>query len=184
MSCRLKLRAQCRAVPPRQVDPSTQAPIVGTYPSFQDSARSGRASCQWGTQSARPSRYRWVAHMCRSGRSNRSKHGGRLPRLQSIENRSRQPVLWVPPTAPESAIKRTRSGAEQRARTTTAGRRRAAPNGTSGVTADGKQARRQAMRATPRTDGRGQALGPDQQDRRADPQEGISLQRMRRGAPK
>jgi hypothetical protein len=27
-------------------------------------------------------------------------------------------VLWVPPTAPESAIKRTRSGAEQRARTT------------------------------------------------------------------
>jgi hypothetical protein len=68
---------------------------------------------------------------CRSGRSNRSEHGGRLPRLQSIENRSRQPVLWVPPTAPESAIKLTRSGAEQRARTTAAGCRRAAPNGTS-----------------------------------------------------
>jgi hypothetical protein len=68
-----------------------------------------------------------------AGRSNRSEHGGRLPRLQSIENRSRQPVLWVPPTAPESAIKLTRSGAEQRARTTAAGRRRAAPNGTSGA---------------------------------------------------
>jgi len=40
------------------------------------------------------------------------------------------PVLCVPPTAPESAIKLTGPGAEQRARTTTAGRRRAAPNGT------------------------------------------------------
>jgi hypothetical protein len=28
-----------------------------------------------------------------------------------LQNRARQPVLWVPPTAPESAIKRTRSGA-------------------------------------------------------------------------
>jgi hypothetical protein len=27
-------------------------------------------------------------------------------------------VLWVPPTAPESAIDRNREGAEQRARTT------------------------------------------------------------------
>src|ERR1017187_2814205 len=43
----------------------------------------------------------------------------------------RQPVLWVPPTAAVSAIKLTRSGAEQRARTTAAGRRRATPNGTS-----------------------------------------------------
>ena len=33
--------------------------------------------------------------MCRSGRSNRSKHGGRLPRLQSIGNCARQPVLSV-----------------------------------------------------------------------------------------
>jgi hypothetical protein len=50
-----------------------------------------------------------------------------------MENRSRQPVLWVLPAVLESAIKRTRSGAEQRARTTAAGRRRAAPNGTSGA---------------------------------------------------
>jgi hypothetical protein len=70
---------------------------------------------------------------------------------ESIENRSRQPVLWVPPTAPESAIKRTRSGAEQRARTTAAGRRKAAPNGTSGVLADSKHAGRRATWAAPQT---------------------------------
>jgi len=52
--------------------------------------------------------------MCRSRRSNRSKHGGRLHRLQSIQNRARQPVLRVPPTAPESAIERTRSGTAER----------------------------------------------------------------------
>jgi hypothetical protein len=40
-----------------------------------------------------------VTHMCRSGRSNRSKHGGCLPRLQSVENLARQAVLWVPPSA-------------------------------------------------------------------------------------
>ena len=68
-------------------------------------------------------------------------HGGRLPRLKSIENRSRQPVLWVPPTAPESAIKRTRSGAEQRARTTVAGRRRAASQSGTYACARGPQAR-------------------------------------------
>jgi len=56
--------------------------------------------------------------------------GGRLPRLQSIENRSRQPVPWVPPTAPESAIKRTRSGAEQRARIFTVVSTGPAQNGT------------------------------------------------------
>jgi len=44
----------------------------------------------------------------------RKPHG----RTENIENRARQPVLWVPPIAPESAIERTRSGAEQRARTT------------------------------------------------------------------
>ena len=64
------------------------------------------------------------------GRSNRSNHGGRLPRLQSIENRSRQPVLWVPPTALESAIEHTRPGAEQRARTTGIAIQPAAQNGT------------------------------------------------------
>src|ERR1035437_2511687 len=53
-------------------------------------------------------------------------------RPQSRLNRARQPVMWVPPTAPESAIKRTSAGAEQRARTTAAGRRGAAQNGTSG----------------------------------------------------
>jgi len=59
-----------------------------------------------------------VSPRFRSGRSNRNKHGGRLPRRQSIQNRTRQPMLWVPPTEPESAIERTRPGAEQRARTT------------------------------------------------------------------
>jgi hypothetical protein len=39
-------------------------------------------------------------------------------------------VLWVPPTAPESAIERTRSGAEQRARTTATAILTAAQNGT------------------------------------------------------
>jgi hypothetical protein len=47
-----------------------------------------------------------------AGRSNKSKHGGRLSRLQGIENRTWQPVLQVVPTAPESAIERTRSGTE------------------------------------------------------------------------
>ena len=59
-----------------------------------------------------------LARKCSSGRSNMSQHGGRQLQLQSIQNRARQPVLWVPPTAPESAIERTRSGAEQRARST------------------------------------------------------------------
>src|ERR1035437_4761106 len=62
-------------------------------------------------------------------------------RSYSAALRARQPVLWVLPTASESAIKRTRLGAEQRARTTAAGRRRAAPTGTSGALACGKQAR-------------------------------------------
>ena len=65
------------------------------------------------------------------------------------------PVLCVPPTAPESAIKLTGPGAEQRARTTTAGRRRAAPNGTSGALAGGKHTRRRVAWATPRTGVRG-----------------------------
>jgi hypothetical protein len=39
-------------------------------------------------------------------------------------------VLWVPPTAPESAIERTRMGTEQRARTTTIVITAAAQNGT------------------------------------------------------
>ena len=56
--------------------------------------------------------------MCRSGRSNKSKHGGHLSRLQRIENRAWQPVLQVAPTAPESAIERTHSGTERRARMT------------------------------------------------------------------
>ena len=66
-----------------------------------------------------PSGFSTRPHVLLHGRSNRSKHGGRLPRLQSIENRSRQPVLWVPPNAPESAISRLRPTTERRARTTT-----------------------------------------------------------------
>jgi hypothetical protein len=42
----------------------------------------------------------------------------------------------------ESRIESKRSGTERRARTTAAGRRRAAPNGTSGVLAYGKHASR------------------------------------------
>jgi hypothetical protein len=53
-------------------------------------------------------------------------------------------VLWVPPTARESAIERIRSGAEQRARTTAVAIVAAAQNGTSGVLATCKQARRWA----------------------------------------
>ncbi len=49
----------------------------------------------------------WQNHVTEvPGRSSGSKDGRRLPRLQRIEDRSRQPVLWVPPTAPESAIRR------------------------------------------------------------------------------
>ena len=80
-----------------------------------------------------------------------------MPRLQSTQNRARQPVLWVPPTAPESEIKRTRSGAEQRARTTAAGRRRAVQNGTSGALASCKHARRWAAWAMLRTGSEWQA---------------------------
>jgi len=72
-------------------------------------------------------------------------------------------VLWVPPTAPESEIKRTRSGAEQRARTTAAGRRRAVQNGTSGALADGKHAWRWATLPPPRTGDLGQGSMGSQQ---------------------
>jgi len=48
--------------------------------------------------------------MCCSVRSCRSKHGGHLPRLQGTQNGARQPVLWVPPTARESAIDHTPLG--------------------------------------------------------------------------
>jgi hypothetical protein len=51
-------------------------------------------------------------------------------RPDNIENRSRQPVLRVP-SAPESTIVCTRSGAEQHDRTTAIAPMTAAPNGTS-----------------------------------------------------
>jgi len=57
----------------------------------------------------------------------------------------------------ESAISRLRPTSERRARTTAVATLTAAQNGTSGVLACGKQARRQTMRATPRTGGRGHA---------------------------
>jgi hypothetical protein len=47
----------------------------------------------------------------------------------------------VPPTAPESAIKRTRSGTERRARTTAVAILAEAQNGTSGVLTVGKRTR-------------------------------------------
>ncbi len=89
----------------------------------------------WGCPRIPTARTPEVPHSCRSVRSNRSKHGGRLPRLQSIQNRCRQPVPWVPPIAPESAIKRTRSGTERRARTTAVAILASTQNGTSGVQA-------------------------------------------------
>ena len=64
-------------------------------------------------------------------------------------------MLQVAPTAPESAIERTRLGAEQRARTTTVALVATAQNGTSDVLAGGKHARRGAAWATPRTDALG-----------------------------
>ena len=80
-----------------------------------------RAITRWGASSK-----------CRCGRRNRSKHGSRLSRLHSVQSRTRQPMLWVPPAAPESAIDHTRSGAERRTRTTVA-TLAAAQNGTSVV---------------------------------------------------
>ena len=77
-------------------------------------------------------------------------------RLQSALKRARQPVLWVPPTAPESAIERTRSDAERRARTTSVAIVDTVQNGTSDVLAERKHARRLAGLATPRTGIRGQ----------------------------
>jgi hypothetical protein len=50
-------------------------------------------------------------------------------------------VLWVPPTASESAIEHTRSGAEQRTRTTAVAILAAAQNDTSGVLAVSEQTR-------------------------------------------
>jgi len=76
------------------------------------------------------------------GACNRSKHRGRLPRLESIENRARHPVLWVPPTGPARAP----NNVPERGH-----RHRGRSAGTSGALACGKQARRQAMRVTPRT---------------------------------
>jgi hypothetical protein len=64
MSCRLKLRAQHTAVPPRQVDLSTQTPVVGTHRSFLTAPASNSPSCHWGAHRARPSQHRWVAQMC------------------------------------------------------------------------------------------------------------------------
>jgi hypothetical protein len=51
--------------------------------------------------------------------------------LQSIENRSRQPVLWAPPTVLDPAISHPRPSTECRARTTTVATLGAAQNGTS-----------------------------------------------------
>jgi hypothetical protein len=50
---------------------------------------------------------------------------------QRTQNRARQPVLWVPPNAPESAISRLRPTTERRARTTGIAIQPAAQNGTS-----------------------------------------------------
>jgi len=74
-----------------------------------------------------------------------------VPRLQSIQNRSRQPVLWVPPNAPESAISRLRPTTERRAKTTTVYIPTAAQNGTSGALAVRKLSRRRAVRGRQRT---------------------------------
>ena len=61
----------------------------------------------------------YLAWPTRAGRSNWSKSGGRLPRLQSIENSALQPVLWAPPTAPAPAP----NDATERRPSTTKGQR-------------------------------------------------------------
>jgi hypothetical protein len=63
-----------------------------------------------------------------TGRSNKSKHGGRLPRLQSIEPLSEAGAV--------GAADRTRSGAERRDRTTAVTSNGPAHIGTSGVLAE------------------------------------------------
>jgi hypothetical protein len=75
-------------------------------------------------------------------------HGVDPGRPENIENRARQPVLWVPPTAPESAISLLRPTTERRARTTAIAIQPAAQNGTSGALAICKHSRRRAARGT------------------------------------
>jgi len=57
-------------------------------------------------------------------------------------------VLRVPPSAPESAIVCTHSGAEQRSRTTTVAILAAAQNGTYACARGRKHSRRRAVRGT------------------------------------
>jgi hypothetical protein len=85
-----------------------------------------------------------------AGAATNREHGGRLPRLHGIQNRARN---------------RTRSGAEQRARTTAVTILAAAQIGTSGVLADGKYGRHHSAWATPRT---GSVLGPPPSECRLD----------------
>jgi hypothetical protein len=76
---------------------------------------------------------------------------------QQQKQARRPPALAAKHTEPHSAAgavaaaDHTRSGAEQRARTTGAASRTSAQNGTSGAVADGKHARRWATLPPPRT---------------------------------
>ena len=88
------------------------------------------------------------ARMCRSGRSNRSKHG--RPPAPAEEHAEPRPAA-----SSVGAADRARWGAEQRARTTVVATLVAAQNGTSGAVADGKHARRWATLPPPRTGDQG-----------------------------
>src|ERR1035441_8020598 len=82
-----------------------------------------------------------VTERCRAGQTIHSRRdtGDQRALDWRPSNHIRQPKRWAPPTAPESAIKHTRPGAEQRARTTGAASRTSAQNGTSGALALCKQ---------------------------------------------
>ena len=92
-----------------------------------------------------------MSNSCRSGRSNRSKHGGRLSLPQSTQDHARQPVLWMSPAVPEWPIEGTCSGTEQPAGTRAIAITAAAQNGTSNVLAYSKHPRRWAALPPPRT---------------------------------
>src|SRR5450759_3386034 len=128
LRCR-SLQAPTCATPPRA--PRFQGDhLTGKLPS-SDSGELLQRGNYWSQAQCARAASKLAPNVLLHGCSERSKHGGRLLRLQSIQNRSRQPVLWVPPTTPDSAIERTPSGAEQRARTTAVAILAAVQNGTS-----------------------------------------------------
>src|ERR1035437_3355816 len=60
----------------------------------------GKRGCPSFVIQCLPKRVSSMSRLCRYGCSNDREHGGRPPRLQDIWNRTRRPVLRLPPTAP------------------------------------------------------------------------------------